>query len=306
MSRPFSKKIGEEMENIKKYWNNPSRSAYVFVAPSIILLLLFSVIPLVMAFGLSFFDVPITMNTAEFIGWDNFVEAFHDPRFLNSLKVTAIFTGLEVPIQVLGALIVAALISKNNKRNKILRAVYFLPVICSATVIGIMWRMILHSNIGFITAALQTMGLGRINFMNTPGLTIFVVSFISIWRSFGISAIIYVTAIQQVSPSLYEAAEMDGAGKIRQFFHITVPSIRPTFWYILMTRFAGALQIFDIIYVTTNGGPNYTTESTVSYIYTRAFASNSSMGYASAMSVILFIVIMFITVLMYRRMNREE
>lgn len=294
------------MENIKKYWNNPSRSAYVFVAPSIILLLLFSVIPLVMAFGLSFFDVPITMNTAEFVGWDNFVEAFHDPRFLNSLKVTAIFTGLEVPIQVLGALIVAALISKNNKRNKILRAVYFLPVICSATVIGIMWRMILHSNIGFITAALQTMGLGRINFMNTPGLTIFVVSFISIWRSFGISAIIYVTAIQQVSPSLYEAAEMDGAGKIRQFFYITVPSIRPTFWYILMTRFAGALQIFDIIYVTTNGGPNYTTESTVSYIYTRAFASNSSMGYASAMSVILFIVIMFITVLMYRRMNREE
>lgn len=294
------------MENIKKYWNNPSRSAYVFVAPSIILLLLFSVIPLVMAFGLSFFYVPITMNTAEFIGWDNFVEAFHDPRFLNSLKVTAIFTGLEVPIQVLGALIVAALISKNNKRNKILRAVYFLPVICSATVIGIMWRMILHSNIGFITAALQTMGLGRINFMNTPGLTIFVVSFISIWRSFGISAIIYVTAIQQVSPSLYEAAEMDGAGKIRQFFYITVPSIRPTFWYILMTRFAGALQIFDIIYVTTNGGPNYTTESTVSYIYTRAFASNSSMGYASAMSVILFIVIMFITVLMYRRMNREE
>ena len=84
---------------------------------------------------------------------------------------------------------------------------------------------------------------------------------------------------------------MDGAGKIRQFIHITVPSIRPTFWYILMTRFAGALQIFDIIYVTTNGGPNYTTESTVSYIYSRAFSSNSSMGYASAMSFIIFIMV---------------
>ena len=294
------------MEKIRKYWNKPSRSAYLFVAPSIILLLMFSIIPLVMAFGLSFFDVPITMNTADFIGLDNFAEAFHDSRFLNSLKVTVIFTGLEVPIQVIGALIVAAFISKNNAKNKILRAIYFLPVICSATVIGIMWRMILHSNIGFITASLQSMGLGRINFMNTPGLTIFVVSFISIWRSFGISAIIYVTAIQQVSPSLYEAAEMDGAGKIRQFIHITVPSIRPTFWYILMTRFAGALQIFDIIYVTTNGGPNYTTESTVSYIYSRAFSSSSSMGYASAMSVVLFVFIMFITVLMYRRMNKEE
>lgn len=296
----------KSMEKIKKYWNKPSRSAYVFVAPSIVLLLLFSIVPLVMAFGLSMFDVPITMNTAEFIGFDNYIEAFHDARFLNSLKVTAIFTGLEVPIQVLGALIIAALISKNNRKNKFFRAIFFLPVICSATVIGIMWRMILHSNIGFVTAVLQSMGLGRINFMNTPGLTIFVVAFISIWRSFGISAIIYVTAIQQVSPSLYEAADMDGAGKIRQFIHITVPSIRATFWYIIMTRFAGALQIFDIIYVTTNGGPNYTTESTVSYIYSRAFSSNSSMGYASAMSVVLFVVIMAITVLMYRQMNKEE
>lgn len=294
------------MKEIIKYWNKPNRSAYLFLAPSVILLLLFSVIPLVVAFGLSLFDVPITMNTAKFVGLGNFINAFHDSRFLNSLKVTAIFTGIEVPIQVFGAIVVAALITKNNRRNKFFRAVYFLPVICSATAIGIMWKMILHSNIGFIPAVLQSMGLGKINFLNTPGLTIFVVSFISIWRSFGISAIIYVTAIQQVSRSLYEAAEMDGAGKIRQFFHITVPSIRPTFWYILMTRFAGALQIFDIIYITTNGGPNYTTESTVTYIYSRAFSSSSSMGYASAMSVILFAIIMVITVLMYRKMNEED
>ena len=294
------------MGKIINYWNKPSRSAYVFIAPSIILLLLFSVIPLVMAFGMSFFEVPTTLNHATCIGVDNFLEAFRDTRFINSLKITAIFTGIEVPVQAFGAIIIAAFISKNNKKNKLFRAIYFLPVICSATVIGIMWRMILHSNIGFITATLQSMGFGKINFMNTPGLTIFVVSFISIWRSFGISAIIYVTAIQQVSPSIYEAAEMDGSDKIQQFIHITLPSIRPTFWFILMTRFAGALQIFDIIYVTTNGGPNYSTESTVSYIYTRAFSSGSSMGYASAMSVILFIIIMLFTILLYRRMNGED
>ena len=294
------------MKKMIKYWNKPSRRAYLFLAPSVILLILFSVVPLIIAFGLSLFDVSITMDSARFIGLENFAEAFQDSRFINSLKVTAIFTGLEVPLQVLGALVVAALIAKNNIKNKIFRAVYFLPVICSATAIGIMWKMILHSNIGFVTAALQSMGLGKINFLNTPGLTIFVVSFISIWRSFGISAIIYVTAIQQVSASLYEAAEMDGAGKIRQFWHITAPSIRPTFWYILMTRFAGALQIFDIIYITTNGGPNYTTESTVTYIYSRAFSSRSSMGYASAMSVILFAIIMVVTVLMYHKMNQED
>lgn len=294
------------MEKIRLFFNKPSRSAYIFVAPSIILLMIFNVIPLVMAFALSIYDVPITLSHAEFVGLDNYIEAFHDARFLNSLKITAIFTGIEVPVQALAALVVAAVISKNNKKNKILRGIYFLPVICSATVIGIMWRMILHSNIGFVTAVLQTMGLGKINFLNTPGLTIYVVAFISIWRSFGISTIIYVTAVQQVSESLYEAAQMDGAGKIRQFFHITAPSIRPTFWYILMTRFAGALQIFDIIYVTTNGGPNFTTESTVSYIYSRAFSSGSSMGYASSMSVILFVIIMAITIVMYKRMNKEE
>ncbi len=166
------------MKEIIRYWNKPSRSAYVFLAPSIILLTLFSVIPLLIAFALSLFDVPITMDSATFIGIENFVEAFSDSRFLNSLKVTAIFTLLEVPLQVFGALVIAAFITKNNMKNKFLRAVYFLPVICSATAIGIMWKMILHSNIGFVTAVLQTMGLGKINFLNTPGLTIFVVSFI--------------------------------------------------------------------------------------------------------------------------------
>lgn len=294
------------MRRYLKYWNHPSRSPYVFLAPSILLLVIFSVIPLATAFGLSFFKAPMTLNNVEFVGLANFAGAFSDRRFLNSLKITAIFTLLEVPVQVFGALVIAAFLTKNNTRNKMLRAIYFLPVICSATAIGIMWKMILHSNIGFITACLQTMGLGKINFLNNPAFTIFVVSFISIWRSFGISAIIYVTAIQQVPASLYEAAEMDGAGKIRQFLAITVPSVRPTFWYILMTRFAGALQIFDIIYITTNGGPNYTTESTVTYIYSRAFSSSSNMGYASAMSVLLFFVIMVITVLLYRKMNKED
>ena len=213
---------------------------------------------------------------------------------------------MELPVQVFVSMIIAAFLTKNTLRNKFYRAVYFLPVICSATAIGIMWKMILNANIGFIPYVLRMLGMGRINFLNTPKLTIYVVAFISIWRSFGISAIIYVTAIQQIDASLYEASEIDGAGKVRQFFAITVPSIRPTFWYILMTRFAGALQIFDIIYTTTNGGPNYTTESTVSYIYTRAFTSAGRMGYASALSVVLFGVIMAVTIVLYGRMNRED
>lgn len=293
-------------QKLYRYWNRPSRCAYVFLAPSLVLLTLFCVVPLVMAFVLSLFDVNMTVSKFAFVGFGNFIEAFADKRFLNSLKVTAVFTLVELPVQVFVSMIIAAFLTKNTLRNKFYRAVYFLPVICSATAIGIMWKMILNANIGFIPYVLRMLGMGRINFLNTPKLTIYVVAFISIWRSFGISAIIYVTAIQQIDASLYEASEIDGAGKVRQFFAITVPSIRPTFWYILMTRFAGALQIFDIIYTTTNGGPNYTTESTVSYIYTRAFTSAGRMGYASALSVVLFGVIMAVTIVLYGRMNRED
>ena len=296
----------QQVQRLYKYWNRPSRSAYLFLAPSLILLLLFSFIPLVMAFVLSLFDANMTMSQFSFVGLDNFTSAFQDPRFVNSLKVTGIFTAIELPIQVIGAMIIAAFLTKNNIRNRLYRSIYFLPVICSATAIGIMWKMILNSNIGFITYVIRFLGFGKINFLNTPKLTIFVVAFISVWRSFGISTIIYVTAIQQIDASMFEAAQVDGAGPIRQFFSITVPSIRPTFWFILLTRFAGALQIFDIIYTTTNGGPNFTTESTVSYVYTRAFTAGGFMGYASALSVVLFAIIMLVTILLYRRMNRED
>lgn len=296
----------KSMKKIGKILHSADGSAYYFILPSIILLLVFNVIPLVFSFVLSFCDANMTLDHVSFAGFRNFTRAFGDSRFLNSLKVTILFSVIEVPIQTFGAMIIAAMINKNNGANKLFRAIYFLPVICSATAIGIMWKMILHSNVGFFTYMIQSMGLGKINFFNDPKLTLFVVAFISIWRSFGISAIVYVTAIQNVSSSIYEAAQIDGANKLQQFINVTAPSIRPTFWYILMTRLAGSLQIFDIVYMTTGGGPNFTTESTVTYVYTRAFSSKSEMGYASAMSFILFVVIMIITVFLYKRMNAED
>lgn len=288
-----------------RYLNKPSHSAYVFLAPSLVLLLVFNILPLIAAFVMSVFDINITLSNFNYVGMQNFIEAFSDERFLNSLKITGIYTAIELPIQVIGAMVIASLLTRNSFRNKMFRAIYFLPVICSATAIGIMWKMILHSNVGYITYILRYFGMPKINFMNTPSLTIFVVAFISIWRSFGISTVIYVTAIQQVNPSMYESAQLDGAGPVRKFVSITMPTIKPTFWFILMTRLAGSLQIFDIIFTTTNGGPNYTTESTVSYIYTRAFSTTGRLGYASAMSIILFAVIMVVTVILYRKMDKE-
>ena len=293
------------MDKFREYWNKPAHIAYLFIAPAMILLLLFNIIPLIASLVISTFDVSMTLNDARFVGLGNFVEAFHDSRFWNSMWVTIKWTLVEMPIQVLVALLLAALLTKNTWFNKLCRGVYFLPIICSATAVSIMWRIILNSNVGYITFLLNKLGFGKINFMNNPGVTFYVIVFMSVWKSFGISTIILVSAMQNVPRVLYEAAELDRAGKIRQFFSITLPGIALSLWYVVMTRIIGSLQVFDIVYTTTGGGPNFTTETLVTYIYTRAFEVNR-MGYATAVSECLFGLILVITICLYSRMLKQE
>ena len=293
------------MDKFREYWNKPAHIAYLFIAPAMILLLLFNIIPLIASLVISTFDVSMTLNDARFVGLGNFVEAFHDSRFWNSMWVTIKWTLVEMPIQVLVALLLAALLTKNMWFNKLCRGVYFLPIICSATAVSIMWRIILNSNVGYITFLLNKLGFGKINFMNNPGVTFYVIVFMSVWKSFGISTIILVSAMQNVPRVLYEAAELDRAGKIRQFFSITLPGIAPSLWYVVMTRIIGSLQVFDIVYTTTGGGPNFTTETLVTYVYTRAFEVNR-MGYATAVSECLFGLILVITICLYSRMLKQE
>ena len=293
------------MDKFREYWNKPAHIAYLFIAPAMILLLLFNIIPLIASLVISTFDVSMTLNDARFVGLGNFVEAFHDSRFWNSMWVTIKWTLVEMPIQVLVALLLAALLTKNTWFNKLCRGVYFLPIICSATAVSIMWRIILNSNVGYITFLLNKLGFGKINFMNNPGVTFYVIVFMSVWKSFGISTIILVSAMQNVPRVLYEAAELDRAGKIRQFFSITLPGIAPSLWYVVMTRIIGSLQVFDIVYTTTGGGPNFTTETLVTSVYTRAFEVNR-MGYATAVSECLFGLILVITICLYSRMLKQE
>lgn len=293
------------MVSAKKRQLKVALTPYFFITPVIVLLFVFNIIPLLSSFVISSFDISTTFGQPKFLGLGNYTEALSDSRFWNSLKVTMKWTLVEVPLQVILALVLSAFLTKNTFMNKVFRGVYFLPIICSATVTGIMWKLILHSNVGYITYLVRLLGLGKINFMNSPGLTFFVIVFMSIWKTFGISTIIFVGAMQNVPRSLYEAAEMDSAGKLRQFFNITIPGIAPTLWFIITTRLINSFQVFDIVYTTTGGGPNFSTETLVTYVYTRAFEVYR-MGYASAVSVCLFIMILVITILLYSRMLKQE
>lgn len=278
---------------------------YLFIAPVMLLLLAFNIGPLLGCFGISLYDITTTMNNTTFIGLGNFKEALTDWRFWNSLSVTVKWTLLEVPAQLIIAISLAGLLTKNTKSNKLFRAIYFMPIICSATATGIMWKLILHSNVGYVTYICKLLGFGKINFMNNSAITIYVIVFMSVWKTFGISTTILIGAMQNVPASLYEAAEIDNCGKFRQFLHITIPGIKPTLWFLVMTRVIGSFQVFDIVYTTTGGGPNYTTETLVSYIYTRGFEINR-MGYASALSIVLLAIVMVITVIMYVTMLKRE
>jgi len=278
---------------------------YLFIAPVILLLFMFNIAPLLISFIVSLFDADISFNLNKFIAFGNFQEVFQDSRFYNSLGVTLKWTVVEVPCQLILALLLAGLLTRNTRSNKMFRAIYFMPIICSATATGIMWKLILHSNVGYVTYLLRVWGFGKINFMNAAGITFYVIVFMSVWKTFGISTTILIGAMQNVPTVLYEAADIDGCSRFLQFFHITLPGIKPTLWFLIMTRIIGSFQVFDIVYTTTGGGPSLTTETLVTYIYTRGFEV-FRMGYASALSVVLLGLILIITVIMYSAMLRGE
>ena len=294
------------MKKILQYWNKPNHAAYLMVAPAVIVVCLFSIFSMIAAFFLSLFDVSTNLATWNFVGLGNFQEAFADERFIHSWAVTGLFTVFDVPINIGFSLLVAALVSGVGIRDKILRSCYILPLICSSTVIGIMWKLFLNPNVGWGIYSLSKLGFPRIAIFSDIDLAVYGIIFISIWRGFGMSAMILVAAMQGISTSLYEAATLDGANKWQQFRHVTLPGISSTLWFLLITRIIGSFQVFDLIYTITNGGPAHSTETVVSYIYSRAFQEGSELGYSTAMSLVLFGAILLVSVFLYGRMILQE
>lgn len=290
-----------------RYLNQPKHAAYMFITPAVAIIFLFNIIPLLSSMLISTLNVTTYFANIKFIGLKNYTIAFQDPAFINAWKVTILFTLFDVPISVCFALLVAALVQKANMVNKVFRSVYILPIICSATVVGLMWSLFLNQNIGWGVWFMEKLGLGRVAIFANYKAAIYGIIFVSIWRSFGVNSLILVAAMQGISQDLYEAADLDGANKWKQFFNITLPGITSTFWFIFITRVIGSFQVFDLIYVITDGGPANSTRSVVNYIYQEAFSSGKNrLGYATAMSEILFGLILVITIFLYSKMVQQE
>lgn len=286
---------------IDVFWNKPEKAAYLFIAPSVITLVIFSLVPLLASIGIGFMNLDMYFTTASFAGIDNFLIAFKDDRFWNALKNTLIFVLIEVPVQVILGLLIANVISSTTLFNKLSRAVFFLPVVCSMAAIGITWSILLDGNIGFVTYFLKKIGFAEINLFRDPKTAMGTVIAMTVWKNFGYTMSIIVVGIQGISRSYFEASEIDGANKIQQFFHITIPGLSATLGFCLITNLIGSLQVFDQVYVTTQGGPQFKTETLVQYIYKTGFAQPFNLGYASEMSVLMLIIIVGLSVPVYKK-----
>ena len=292
----------------KNYVAHNQKSAYLFLLPSMIILSVFVFIPLIASFVISVTDMNIFMKDVGFAGLKNFIRLFTDNRVSNATFNSLYFTLMEVPLQVGLALLLTACLAKNNQYCKLLRSIYYLPFVCSMTAIGIVWSMLLDPNMGLFAYWLKQVGFETIAFLKDPKWAMPTVIAVTAWKGFGYTLTLMAAAVLNISQSLYEAAEMDGAGSFQKFIHITIPGIWSTISFCIVTSTIGAMQMFDQAYVMTQGGPLNKTETVVQYIYDRGFQTAPyDLGYASAISVYLFVIVAVMTFVLRKFvLNRGE
>lgn len=294
------------LSRIRAYWNKPGHAAYLFIAPALLIILVFVVVPLISSFVISLTNMDIFIRDIEFIGFSNFKKSFGEERVWNAFKNTFKYVVISVPIQIGLSLVLAFWLFRSDRFSKLMRSIYFIPVICSFASLGIMFKMFFGSAVGYFPYVVSLITKNGVpSFWSDPKYAFPLIIFISVWKKFGQSLIILVAGINSISESYFEAARIDGASKRQIFAYVTIPMLWPTLSFVIVTTVIGAMQVFDVVFVTTGGGPLNSTETIVQYIYSRGFGNSYDLGYASALSVELFFVIALITLLTRKYTDRK-
>ena len=265
---------------------------YVYVLPCILLLDIFVYIPLVANFSYSAFSFSALSPTKKFVGLQNYQTLFSDPVIGTALTNNIWYCLISVAIQVLLALVIAALLEDKllSKVSTVLRTTYFLPVLISMTVVALLFSFVYQPKIGLINAALKFFGIKNPPaWTGDPKTAIFSAIIMSQWHSTGYTTMLFIVAIQGISTDLYEAAEIDGAGRLQRFLHITVPQVREMMFVTMVTTVTGAFLVFNDVYILTQGGPGNASTTLAVYMYRNAF-NLDKMGYASTIAVMMLII----------------
>lgn len=278
-------------------------TGWAFIGPSLALLLVFSAAPLLFAFYLSFHGWNLVEPAKPFVGLRHYVQLAGDGLFWNAAKNTLIYS-LYVPATMVLSLAVALLLNRSFRGVALLRAVFFMPYITSFVAISIVWQWMYDPEFGLFNWALGLVGLGPYPWLSNPATALPALMILAVWIHIGFQMVIFLAGLQAIPSELYEAAMIDGAGRWRRFWRITVPLLKPTTFFVLVTSAIGSFQVFTFVYVMTEGGPLRATDVIVYHIYQNAWQF-LRMGYASAMSWVLFAAIFAITLLQFKLLGRR-
>jgi raffinose/stachyose/melibiose transport system permease protein len=278
-----------------------------FISPALILYGLFMLFPIIEAFRLSLFDWDGASPAMNFVGVDNYVNIMKDPIFLQSLNHNFYWMVVDLIIIVIPVLALAVLIGKLKKGKTFFRAGFYLPAVLSLPVVAVLWGKIFDPYIGPINVFLKNIGLENlaINWLGNPNTVLLAIIFTGAWAFYGLYLILFLTGLQNIDPNLYEAAEIDGAGPIRKFIHITIPSLRNVMNLVISMVIIYSLKSFALVWIMTQGGPFYKSEVVASYVYKIAFSMYKT-SYGAAGSIILAIVVVFLTILFNYLRERGE
>jgi ABC-type sugar transport system permease subunit len=239
------------------------------------------------------------MRSPTWIGLDNYERILHDDIFWRSLRNTALFTILFVPAVTVLSLASAALLNQSIGAKPLFKALIFIPIITPSVVVGVVWTYAFQPELGLINELLRLMHLPTSLWLGSQDVALPALVLVTIWQRFGWFMILFLAGLQDIPVEVKEAATIDGATPFRSFMDITLPLLRPTLILVTVLAAIGAFQVFDLIFVMTEGGPAYATQTLSYYIYTKAFRS-FDMGYAAAMSYVLFVVLLLLTLLQMR------
>lgn len=280
--------------------------AYVFVLPNLLIFGIFILLPMFLNFGYAFTGgSELFLENRPFVGTANLEQLFQcqdffdyttcrEDNFIRALGNTFFFVVTQVGLMVLLALVTALALNRNIVGRGFFRSVFFYPVLLSPIVVALIWSWVLREN-GILNAFLGTFGIGKIQFLSDANWARFWVVMISVWSQMGFYTLILLAGLQAIPHDLYEAADIDGAGAWEQFWGVTLPLLMPTMLVVLVLSLIRAVQVFDVVYAFTNGGPGTATLFIVQYIYNNGFTSNRRLGIAAAASLVMAVALIVFT-----------
>lgn len=280
-------------------------SGLLFVLPFMIVFAAFMAAPIVWGLVNSFFNRSLAGTPAEFLGLANWAELFTDPAVWKSLGNTATFTLLSTPLLVVVGLTMALLAHRSRRLGWLLRFSYFAPFVLPATVVSLIWVWLFQPEFGLYNSWIEALGGSAIPWLTTEGVAMIAIVITTTWWTVGFNFLLYLAALQQIPGDLYEASALDGASARQQLWHITLPQLRRTTGLVVILQLMASLRVFDQIYLMTEGGPNSTTRPVLQYIYETGFTS-FRLGYASAISYLLFVLILLLAVFQLKLTLRDR